>query len=66
MEGVADAPMRAFLSQIGGFTFCVAEFVRISQTVPGVRTFRERIPELHNDGRTPAGLPVQSTTISWS
>ena len=59
MEGVADAPMRAFLSQRGGFTFCVSEFVRISQTVPGPRTFRERIPELQNDCRTPAGLPVQ-------
>ncbi len=59
MEGVADAPMRAFLSQLGGFSFCVAEFVRISQTVPGPRTFRERIPELLNGGRTPAGLPVQ-------
>ena len=59
MEGVADAPMRALLSQLGGFTFCVAEFVRISQTVPGPRVFRERIPELQNDCRTPAGLPVQ-------
>ena len=59
MEGVADAPMRAFLSQQGGFTFCVSEFVRISQTVPGPRTFRERIPELLNNCRTPAGLPVQ-------
>ena len=59
MEGVADAPMRAFLSQLGGFNFCVAEFVRISQTVPGPRTFRERIPELQNGGTTPAGLPVQ-------
>src|SRR3954447_19980614 len=59
MEGVADAPMRAFLSQRGGFACCVAEFVRISQAVPGPRTFRERIPELLNGGRTPAGLPVQ-------
>lgn len=59
MEGVADAPMRAFLSQMGGFTFCVAEFVRISQTVPGPRVFHERIPELQNGGGTPAGLPVQ-------
>ena len=60
MEGVADAPMRAVFSlQLGGFSFCVAEFVRISQAVPGPRTFRERIPELLNDCRTPAGLPVQ-------
>lgn len=59
MEGVADAPMRAFLSELGGFTFCVAEFIRISQAVPGHRVFHERIPELLNGSRTPAGLPVQ-------
>ncbi|OAI39257.1 hypothetical protein AYO40_01405 [Planctomycetaceae bacterium SCGC AG-212-D15] len=51
--------MRAFLSQLGGFTFCVTEFVRISHTIPGVRTFRQRVPELEHGSRTAAGLPVQ-------
>jgi tRNA-dihydrouridine synthase C len=59
MEGVADAPMRELLSQMGGFTFGVAEFVRISQTVPGPQVFHRRIPEILNGGRTAAGLPVQ-------
>jgi tRNA-dihydrouridine synthase C len=59
MEGVTDPPMRAFLSELGGFSFCVTEFVRVSQWVPGVRVFQKRIPELCDSARTPAGLPVQ-------
>src|SRR5881628_2995535 len=59
MEGVTDATMRALLSELGGFTFCVAEFLRISQTVPGARVFHRHVPELARDARTPAGLPVQ-------
>src|SRR5437763_9333579 len=59
MEGVTDAPMRALLSELGGFTFCVAEFLRVSQTVPGPRAFRRHVPELACGGTTPAGLPVQ-------
>lgn len=59
MEGVTDPPMRAFLSELGGFTFCVTEFVRISQTIPGIRIFRQRVPELQNGSTTPTGLPVQ-------
>jgi tRNA-dihydrouridine synthase C len=59
MEGVMDAAMRALLSEIGGFTFCVAEFIRISQAAPGVRVFQRHVPELMHGGRTAAGLPVQ-------
>src|SRR4029078_9505905 len=59
MEGVTDAAMRALLSEFGGFTFCVAEFLRISQAVPGVRVFQKHVPELMQGGRTSAGLPVQ-------
>jgi len=59
MEGVADAPMRALLSELGGFSFCVAEFLRISRAVPSARVFREHVPELMHECVTPAGLPVQ-------
>ena len=59
MEGVTDAPMRALLSELGGFTFCVSEFLRITQGVPGPRAFRDHVPEVANDCRTPTGLPVQ-------
>ena len=59
MEGVTDVAMRALLSELGGFTFCVAEFLRVSQAVPGVRVFQKHVPELMHGGRTPTGLPVQ-------
>jgi tRNA-dihydrouridine synthase C len=59
MEGVMDAAMRALLSELGGFTFGVAEFVRISQAVPGARVFQKHVPELLHGGKTRTGLPVQ-------
>jgi tRNA-dihydrouridine synthase C len=59
MEGVTDAVMRALLSELGGFTFCVAEFLRISKAVPGVRVFHKHVPELLQGGMTATGLPVQ-------
>jgi tRNA-dihydrouridine synthase C len=59
MEGVTDATMRALMSELSGFTFCVAEFLRISQAVPGPQVFRKHVPELTQGGRTASGLPVQ-------
>ncbi len=59
MEGLTDAPMRAVLSAVGGYTFCVSEFVRVSHTVLGASVFRKRVPELLCSARTPSGLPVQ-------
>jgi tRNA-dihydrouridine synthase C len=59
MEGVTDAPMRALLSEVGGFTLCVTEFLRVSHSVPGPRVFRDHVPELASDGRTPSGVAVQ-------
>ena len=58
MEGVTDAPMRAFLTERGGFSFCVSEFLRISQDVPYLRPFIDHVPELRNGARTPSGTPV--------
>ena|SRR6516225_2588209 len=59
MEGVTDAAMRGLFSEIGGFTFCVTEFLRVSQFVPGPRAFRTHTPEIAYQCRTQAGLPVQ-------
>ena len=59
MDGVTDAPMRALTSEIGGFAFCVTEFLRVSQSVPGPRVFRDHLPGVANGCRTRAGLPVQ-------
>lgn len=59
MEGVTDAIMRGLLSELGGFSYCVAEFLRISHSVPGPKVFRRHVPELMVGGRTASGLPVQ-------
>jgi tRNA-dihydrouridine synthase C len=59
MEGVTDAPMRAFLSERGGFTFCVSEFLRISQNIPPIRVYREHLPEMEAGCLTPSRVPVQ-------
>ena len=48
MEGVTDAPMRAFLSERGGFSFCVSEFLRVSQDALSRKVFYREIPELHD------------------
>lgn len=59
MEGVTDAPMRALLTERGGLSFCVSEFLRVSQDVPPARTFLEHVPELGHGCLTPAGTPIQ-------
>ena len=59
MEGVTDAPMRALLTENGGFTHCVSEFLRVSQDVPPARTFFDHVPELAKNCKTPSGIPVQ-------
>ncbi len=59
MEGVTDAPMRALMGELGGFTYCVAEFLRVSQLVPPPHIMLRHMPELATQARTAAGLPVQ-------
>jgi len=59
MEGVTDYPMRRFMTERGGFTHCVSEFLRVSQEVPPKRTYREFMPELLQGARTDSGTLVQ-------
>lgn len=59
MEGITDAPMRAMLTEIGGFSHVVSEFIRVSQTVLPKRVFRGEIPESTAGFLTEAGVPVQ-------
>ena len=59
MEGVTDAPMRAWQGAAGGFTFAVSEFLRVSQVALTKRNFYRDVPELLAGARTPTGLPVQ-------
>ncbi len=58
MEGVIDAPMRARLTSIGGYSRCVTEFVRVTDVLLPERVFFRLCPELLGSGCTPAGTPV--------
>ncbi|MCL4159241.1 UNVERIFIED_CONTAM: hypothetical protein GTU68_047778 [Idotea baltica] len=58
MEGVIDAPMRARLTSIGGYSRCVTEFVRVTDVLLPERVFFRLCPEMLGSGCTPSGTPV--------
>jgi tRNA-dihydrouridine synthase C len=59
MEGVTDAPMRTLLTERGGFSFCVSEFLRVGQVPYPDYVLLDHIPELKNGCQTPSGTPIQ-------
>ncbi|MBI5607609.1 MAG: tRNA-dihydrouridine synthase family protein [Deltaproteobacteria bacterium] len=59
MQGVTEAPMRALLTELGGFDLCVSEFVRVAQNPLTEKVVIRMVPELRRAARTPAGVPVQ-------
>jgi tRNA-dihydrouridine synthase C len=59
MQGVTDAPMRQLMGELGGFSLCVAEFLRISQVAASVPVVARHVPELRHAGLTSSNLPVQ-------
>lgn len=59
MEGVVDHLMRDMLTRIGGFDLCVTEFVRVVDQKLPAKVFYRLCPELHHQGKTPAGVPVK-------
>ncbi|MDP2559937.1 tRNA dihydrouridine(16) synthase DusC [Psychrobium sp. 1_MG-2023] len=59
LEGVIDHLVRDMLTELGGFDLCITEFLRISDALMPERSFYKLCPELHNNGYTPAGVPVR-------
>lgn len=69
MEGLLDYMLRDTLTQVGGagndkcpnggIDVCVAEFIRVTNTLLPSRSFYRIVPELKNQCRTPAGVPVR-------
>lgn len=59
MEGITDAPMRATLSRVGGYSHLVSEFIRVSVGVLPPKVFRSEVPESDHGFRTDSGIPVQ-------
>ena len=61
MEGLLDFVLRDVLTRVGGIDRCVSEFIRITDQLLPERVFIRIVPELHNGGRTFAGVPVPSS-----
>ena len=59
MEGITDAPMRAYQGATGCFTYAVSEFLRVNENPLPPKVFKRDVPELLSGTRTPTGLPVQ-------
>lgn len=58
MEGLADFWVRQTLTDIGGYDWCVTEFVRVSGTLLPAKVFYRWCPELQSGARTRGGTPV--------
>ena len=59
MEGLLDHTLRDMLTRVGGVDLCVTEFIRVTNTVLPRRAFVRVAPELLNNSRTVAGVPVR-------
>ena len=63
MEGLLDFVLRDILTRAGGIDRCVSEFIRITDQLLPERVFTRIVPELHNAGRTFAGVPVRAQLL---
>ena len=63
MEGLLDFVLRDILPRAGGIDRCVSEFIRITDQLLPERVFTRIVPELHNGGRTFAGVPVRAQLL---
>jgi tRNA-dihydrouridine synthase C len=63
MEGLLDFTLRDILTRVGGIDRCVAEFIRVTNTLLPERSFIRVIPELQHGGCTPAGVPVRGQLL---
>jgi tRNA-dihydrouridine synthase C len=58
MDGVTDALMRRILTRRMPFSYCVTEFLRVSQLVIPKHVFKKEVPELALGAKTRATTPV--------
>lgn len=59
MEGLADAVLRDVLTRVGGYDWCVTEFIRVTDTLLPEKMFVRTSPELTTGSMTQAGTPVR-------
>lgn len=58
MDGVTDFLMRKLLTRRMPFTYCVTEFIRVSNLVPPARVFLQDVPEIKTGSKTSSGTLV--------
>ena len=58
MEGLIDHPLREILTAQGGYDYCVTEFLRVVDVLIPEHVFLRNCPELAQQGKTLAGVPV--------
>lgn len=63
MEGLLDFVLRDILTRVGGVDRCVSEFIRVTNTLLPDRVFVRMVPELLNDSKTWAGVPVRAQLL---
>jgi len=63
MEGLLDHSLRDTLTRAGGIDLCVSEFIRVTNAVLPKRAFYRVVPELLNESKTHAGVPVRTQLL---
>ena len=66
MEGVLDAFVRALLTDINHYDWCVTEFIRVTHHLLPKKVFYRLCPELLSGGKTSAGTPVRVQLLGQS
>lgn len=59
MEGLLDHLLRDVLTRVGGVDLCIAEFIRVTETLLPPRSFYRIVPELQTGSCTVSGIPVR-------
>ena len=59
MEGLLDHLLRDVLTRVGGVDLCIAEFIRVTDTLLPPKSFYRIVPELQRESRTVSGIPVR-------
>jgi len=58
MDGLLDTYLREIITNVGGYDWCVSEFLRVTTQLMPPRVFYRSVPELLNGGVTRSGVPV--------
>lgn len=65
MEGVLDYILRGILTNIGGYDYCVTEFMRVTDCLQAPSYFFKYCPELNQNACTTAGTPVYFQLLGY-